>query len=146
MQWHSQLVLHCLDGQLIQVSTKSDRCLCPGDVVIYECTVSGEEGDTAATFVWRGGAFNCKHSPNQITLLNNRNSSSENFSHSCNKGDIIGKNIRVENTSYGFSYTSQLLVTLTSDLVNSWIECVYDNGLNEALVGSLNVTASKSLS
>ena len=50
----------------------------------------------------------------------------------------------MDNTSYGFSYTSQLHVTLTSDLVNSWIECVYDNGLNEALVGSLNITASKS--
>ena len=111
-------------------------------MVIYECTVSGGEGD-AATFVWRGGAFHCKHSSNEneIILISNHQSSPENASKSCNNGDIIGRSVTVKNTSYGINYTSQLYVSLTSDLVNSWIECVYDSGFNESLVGSLNITA-----
>ena len=111
--------------------------------MIYECTVSGGEGDTAVTTVWKGGAFHCKDSPNVITLLYN---SPQNVSQSCNNGDIIGRSVKLENTSYGINHTSQLLVTLTSDIVNSWIECVDDNGFNEALVGSLNITAGKLLS
>ena len=141
MQWHSHLVLHRLDEQLIQVPTRYGQCLCPGDVVVYECTVSGGEGDAATIIIWRGGAFNCERSPNEITLLYNSHSLTENVSQFCNNGDIIARSVKVENTNYGLSYTSQLHVSLISDLINSWIECVYDNGFNEALVGSLNVTA-----
>ena len=108
--------------------------------MLYECTVSGGEGDAALGIVWRGGAFNCKQSKNEIILLYN---SPQNVSKSCNDGDIIGRSVIVENTSNvnGSNYTSQLHVSLTSDLVNSRIECIRDNGNEEARIGSLNVTA-----
>ena len=111
-------------------------------MVIYECTVSG-----GLSIVWRGGAFHCTSgvNENEITLLNNRQSSSKNVSQVCNNGDIYARSIKVENTSYGINHTSQLNVTLTSVLVNSTIECIHDDGTNGDVVGSLNITAGKLL-
>lgn len=64
--------------------------------------------------------------------------------HSCNNGRIQGFVVRVENDSISpINYTSQLEVTLTSDLINKNIECVLDNGISETVVGSAIITAGK---
>ena len=118
--------------QLIEVSTID--CVCPGDIVTYECTVTGGRGETT---VWKGGAFHCPSNKHEIVLLHSRftsESEDEAFGE-CNDGAIVGRGLRVENNSY----TSQLNVTLTSDLAGESIECVHDDGINITKVGSLNI-------
>ena len=75
--------------------------------------------------VWRGSAFNCANRNNEIFLLdNNFGSMDGNPLSECNNGAITGQVIGVEE---GF-YTSQLSVTVSSDLIGKTIECAYDNG------------------
>ena len=112
---------------LIQKTT----CTCSGYNVIYECTVMGSSfGNT----LWAGSAFNC--SLEEIILQHLQYP--ENAHGECNNGYIMGKSIRVDS---GIYYTSQLDVTISSDLVGKSIECFYDdnNGMKQ-LVGANNIT------
>ena len=119
----------------------SNECYCPGKVVTYECTVVlvGGEGGTT---LWRGGAFHCQdRAAMEFSVLHYRYSLPEGVNQSCNDGAIVGRSVKVENDTNSLSYTSQLDVELTSDLLSTWIECAYDSGTEEAVVGSLNITA-----
>ena len=97
----------------------------------YECTVTGTLfGNT----VWKGSAFRCLLE--EITLRH-RHFLEEAYG-VCNGGSIVGRSLRVENETY---YTSQLNVTISSDLVGKTIECYYDDNTNmKQLVGALNIT------
>ena len=124
-----------MEEKLIEVSISND-CIRPCDTVTYECTVVGSPGGLT---VWAGDFFvHClngkrvmtlRHSPTQV------GETSEFTDRTCNNGSIVGRIIRVENDSY----TSQLNVTLTSDIVGRSIECSYDNGTIHR-IGSLNLT------
>ena len=123
----------------------SNDCVCPGDVVIYECTVSGDYGGIT---VWMGDFFRCSNGNQEMALVHSQftdGPGGETFNtRICDNGDvrIVGRIIRVENGSF----TSQLNVTLTPDsdiLAGRRIECAYDNGTSVYPIGSatLNYTA-----
>ena len=114
-----------------------NNCLCPGDVVTYECTVVGDYGGIT---IWMGDFFRCLANSRVIELVHNQlitnRPEGEAFNaRTCNDGNIVGRIVRVENGRY----ISQLNVTLTSDIVGKSIECAYDNG-TVYRIGSLNLT------
>ena len=102
-------------------AVSSTTCLCPGDMLLYECTTVGR-----GTTVWRGSAFmSCDY----IALLHSQ------FDQStygiCNNGALIGNSVRVENGSY----TSQLNITISRELDKTSIECIHDNHTQLLSVG-----------
>ena len=114
-----------------------NNCLCPGDVVTYECTVVGDYGGIT---IWMGDFFSCLADSQVIELVHsqlitNRPEGKAFNARTCNDGNIVGRIVRVENGRY----ISQLNVTLTSDIVGKSIECAYDNG-TVYRIGSLNLT------
>ena len=94
--------------------SESNNCSCVDDTLTFECTVRRDIGT-----IWRGTAFNCPSNGNEIYLW--ETSTGSNI---CNKGMITGRIVRVDENSY----TSQINVTLNSDLTGQTIECAYDNG------------------
>ena len=93
-------------------------CVCPGDILSYECTAT--EGDIAT--IWTGSAFNCYWS-DEIVLLHSRFDTGTYGT--CNNGAIAARSLSAE----GNNYTSQLNVTVTPDTAGKTIECASDNGL-----------------
>ena len=112
-------------------------CLCSGDVLTYECTVIGE-GDAGVT-IWKGSAFDnhCEGSKMELQLLHSRYNATSGEVKFCEDRILEARSVKVENNSY----TSQLNVTLTSNITGKIIECAYDNGHNTTLIGSLEITA-----
>ena len=78
--------------------------------------------------VWRGSAFNCPLSLNEILL------SHSNFEdgtiRTCNNGAIAGRSVREMDNFY----TSQLVVSLTRVLDGMTIECIHEDGSTTAMV------------
>ena len=123
----------------------SDDCVCPGDIVMYECTVFGDFGGIT---VWTGDFFRCSNGNQEIALVHSQFTDGPgeeaSSTRTCISEDvrIVGRIIRVENGSF----MSQLNVTLTPDsdiLAGTSIECAYDNGTSVYPIGSatLNYTA-----
>ena len=113
----------------------SNDCICLGNTVTYECTVRGEYGGFT---LWVGDFFHCSSREKVIELGHRElliNNVQGGATEVCNNGNIVGRIIQVENGSF----TSQLNVTLTSDIVGKSIECAYDNGTVHR-VDSLNLT------
>ena len=75
--------------------------------------------------VWKGTAFNCVERNNEILLIHRRFGLDGAFG-TCNNGTIIAQGIGVENDSY----TSQLSIIVSSDVIGKSIECVYDDYVN----------------
>ena len=108
-------------SQLIQ---RNDHrgCICPGDTLIFVCSVSG-----GVATIWRGTVFQCLSS--EITLRHKRYAGG--ISGVCNSGAITASSIGVSDNNY----TSQLNVTVSPEMNNKSIECVqYSN--TSFLVGS----------
>ena len=108
-------------------------CTYPGYTSTYECTIVGTP---LGTTVWRGSAFDCLS--REIALLHSQ--FTENVAYGvCNNGSIVGRSLWTENGCY----TSQLNVTVNSDMIGKSIECAYDGGDNIVLtIDSLNITTS----
>ena len=98
-------------------------CNCVGDTLTFECTTMN-----GLFIIWRGSAFDCASSGNEMILFN-----SSVGVETCNDGMITGRVIKHE----GNSYTSQLNVTFSSDLIGRVIECASDNG---SQIGIFNTT------
>ena len=98
-------------------------CICPGDTLSYECTVTGGGGT-----VWAGSAFNCYQYGNEIVLFNSHFDTGTYGM--CNNGAIVGRSLSVD----GNNYTSQLNVTITPDTAGKTIKCVHDRGAHEILI------------
>ena len=109
-----------LDPQLV---LQSNDCGC----VIYQCTVSDEGG-----IIWRGAAFDCMGTNNELTLLGIDQCAAE-----CNSGTVKAQR---EN-----NYTSQLII-LNSSLSGSSIECIHYNGTNSNVIGTMSVPTITTLS
>ena len=107
----------------------ASECLCPGDNVTFECSVTRE--GTYVT-VFQGSAFDCNSARNEIILLHSRFNRTGGTNNTCNNGAIVGQSLRVEDDHY----TSQLCVRVIHDLVGKTIECIYDNGTVSETVGS----------
>jgi hypothetical protein len=94
-----------------------NECVCPGDNLIYNCTVQGSP--TGAT-IWNGTAFSgCQQ--NEIVLHHHQYSRTGGSTGICNNGAIVGQSLRVQG-----NYTSQLNVTITPETAGKTIICAYD--------------------
>ena len=84
----------------------------------------GGPGDAT---VWKGSAFDCMQSMNEIVLIHSSFESNINSSSvaagKCNNGSIHAHSVRVEDNYY----TSQLNLTVTANMIGKTVECVYDN-------------------
>ena len=110
----------------------TNECVCPGNIVTYECTVFGGIG---ATTVWKSDIFQCSSGKQVIEFVHKLSTLEEGY-RVCNNGDIAGRIVRIENNHF----TSQLNVTLSYDVAGRNIECISDNGTNTHRIGLLNIT------
>ena len=92
------------------------NCTC--EEQIYECKIIGN-GIT----VWKGSAFDCPQSNNEITFLS---------SFECNNGAITAHIITAENSTY----ISQLTVSVKAEIVDKSISCFHDVGNTTEMIGS----------
>ena len=112
-------------------------CNCPGESLIYQCTVLGERGGTT---VWEGTAFNC--TSHEISLLHSTYEPNEGAYGDC--GDITGKILRVNTNTVDSDnstecYISQLIVPNSVDVAEKSIMCLYDDGITPILVGIVTI-------
>ena len=92
---------------------------CPGEVVNYTCTIVDTSGNPPlGSSVWRGTAFNCPGSSNEISLRNSLFITSG-ASGACNNGAITAESVGVVNNCY----TSRLMVTVSVGLNETTVEC-----------------------
>ena len=89
---------------------------CPGDVLIYNCIITGP-GNT----IWNGTAFSCPSKSNE-TILRHSQFTSGTFG-TCNARAITARSLGVVNSCY----SSQLNVTVSSDMNNKTIECAHSS-------------------
>ena len=116
-----KFLCECKESRYIDAVPVSG-CVCPGDILMYECTVT-ERGVT----IWTGSAFNCSSSNNEIAFLHSR--FNVGTYDTCNNGAIVAMGLAAE----GNNYTSQLNVTVTPDTAGKTVMCVGDNGLYSTL-------------
>ena len=121
--------------QLTLVSAQK-TCICPGDVVIYKCTVMGGLFGGSTVFRGKSSPFvSCTgESINKEGLLilpHSLFNQSQGVKRTCNNGTIIGRSLSVKNGTY----SSQLSITVTSELIGDTIECAQDNGTHIYEVG-----------
>jgi hypothetical protein len=108
-------------------------CICLGYSATYECNVSG-----LGSTIWTGTAFsNCPN--NRIVLRHTQFSSPAGTTGACNSGAIVGQSIGVQDTD---CYTSQLDVSVTTDVIGSTIVCSHNDGSGETEVGRSTLTAT----
>ena len=101
-------------------------CTCPGYITSFQCDVTG-----GGYTVWRGSAFDCQSSGNEIFLLHSDFMGSTVIT--CNDGQIVGRSLEVTNNCYA----SQLDVNITTEIVGRTVECVYESGSSaEVIIGS----------
>ena len=95
-------------------------CSCVNSSITFECTTVGP----GAT-IWKGSAFDCRTSLNQIQLLHSQFEDGR-ASGTCNDGRIVGYGLDV---SEDLHFRSRLDVQVTSAAMNGTrVECDYDNG------------------
>ena len=95
-----------------------NKCVCPGDKLIYRCTV---QGNINGATIWTGTAFSgCQQ--NEILLQHSLFTSTGGSTGTCNNRDIVGQSLGVQ----GNNYTSQLNITITQDTAGKIIACAYD--------------------
>ena len=112
-----------------------NSCACEGYDQVYECRVTG-----SGVTVWRGSAFNCPATGNEIHILHG--SSRSGIEASCNGGAILGRVIRAENNTY----ISQLTVSVSAEMIGMNISCFHDRPSGAAeLIGSSILTLSRGI-
>ena len=111
-----------------------NKCTCEGYDQVYECRVTGR----GAT-VWRGSAFNCPATNNEIIFFHSRFDIETTLT--CNSGAILGRAIRAENDTY---IISQLTVSVSAEMIGMDISCFHDSGATE-LIGSSILTLSRGI-
>ena len=119
-------------GRLTLISDAGRSCICPEDVVTYECTVmSGSHGAT----IFRGNPssfYDCTGDSNNPTEIVFHHSQFNNSLQStCNNGTVVGQSL----SNDGTYHKSQLNITVTSELIGDTIKCVHDNGTHRDIVG-----------
>ena len=127
-------------GQLA-LTSRGKTCTCPGDVLMYECTVMSTN---AGFTIFKGKPdefFNCNgSSSNNGSLLSLPHGRfDQGVVEYCNNGAIVGMSLTFENGSY----TSQFNITVSSEqLAGGMIECLNDNGSHVSVVGAANITVT----
>ena len=92
----------------------AEQCGCPQYTVTYECTVEGD-----GLTLWKGDAMNCTDADNEIVF---RHSQFDNVTKICNAGAIRGQSLSIVDKEY----TSQLNISLTSELIGQNITCIHN--------------------
>ena len=120
-----------MHGELTTLSS----CICPGYEAVFECVVTG-----GAATIWNGTAFRDNYCFNdRITLRHSQFNQPEynvNISGTCgDSGQIIGRAISAVNDSY----TSQLIVNVSQNLVGANIERAYNNGSHIVNIGTKQI-------
>ena len=123
------MLIYLTDSEFVVLSD----CACPGHNQRFKCRVFGE----GAT-IWKGTAFECAGTDNEIVLLHAQ-SSSQMSPLQCNSGAIQGHIIRAVNNTY----TSELSVAVSNELEGRSISCIHDSISGD---GSINVIGSTLLS
>ena len=119
-------------NELISV-TNAPGDACPGDVLTYNCIIIGG-GNT----IWSGTAFNCPSKSNE-TILRHSQFARGTFG-SCNDGAITARSLGVVNSCY----SSQLNVTVSSDMNNQNIQCAHSSDRIVTIgVETLSITTGK---
>ena len=115
------------------------QCICPGDVVIYECTVQSVFGGATVFRAKPPSSFvSCTGIRSQEELILPHSQfiwSQHGVKKTCNNDTVISQILNTENGTY----TSQLSITVTSELIGITIECVNDNGTSRHGVGSSTI-------
>ena len=134
---HIMYLVLLISAQTELIVPSNSGSVCPGDVLTYICTARGP-GNT----LWKGSAFHCSSTQNEIILQHSRYDSPGGTTRYCNDRAIVGQSIRVENND---CYISQLNVTISSDMNNKTIECAHTNttGLNTISVHTLSILSGK---
>ena len=108
-----------------------NNCVCPGDVLIYECTIAG-----GGATLWKGSAFDCPSVSNEIIL---RHSEFESENGNCNNeaitADSIGSTMVRNNLT---CYTSRLNVTVSNEMNSRTIKCIHDS-IDTTVVGMATI-------
>ena len=92
---------------------------CPGEVVNYTCTVVDTTGNPPiGSSVWRGTAFNCPTSSNEIFLIHSLFNTSG-ATDACTSGAITAESVGVVDNCF----TSRLMVTVSPGLNETTVEC-----------------------
>ena len=137
------LVQYALLSHIVLLSVdckKTNTSVCLGDTRTFLCRVNGR-----MTTVWKGSAFDCMSTNNQIILLRSSyNNMSSSNSRTCSDGDVA---VLAEITSISNNYyTSQINVTVKSTFTGSvlTITCFQDNGKIEEQVESYLITIENS--
>ena len=121
------MILECYGITL----SSSSPCVCPGDVLTYECTVEGI-ADVMST-IWTGTAFDCQSSENELLLIHSTSRFTE--TQRCNHGAITGRGIRV----VGNNYTSQINITVDPSMDGENVVCFYHSGSSITVVGNSSI-------
>ena len=116
---------------------KPTGCVCPGDILTYECTVTGRPFEYT---IWTGSAINCLWGY-EIFLPHYHFNESERTIRHCN-GAIVARSLYVIDNLY----TSQLSVTLTPDIMGQTIKCATDNGAHFIIHHSTVIPTTTGLS
>ena len=104
-------------------------------MLTYVCAAHGP-GST----LWKGTAFRCSSSQNEIILQHSDYTSAGGTTRYCNDRAIAARSLRIENDA---CYISQLNVTISTDMNDRTIECAQTTraGLSSIGVHTLNVLA-----
>ena len=103
-----------------------NSCTCEGYDQVYECRITG-----GGTLVWKGSAFDCPSTGNEIILVHGNSRSND-----CNDGAIVGGFIRAENSTY---IIAQLTVSVSAEMVGLNISCYHDSVVGDNLIGSTSL-------
>lgn len=116
-----------------------EGCICPQAVndtqnFIYECTIIGSNSSISTT--WKGTAFNCPGSGNEIVLRHSQFTAPGGVNVSCNNGNIRGLSVDMEDNQ---CCTSQLNVTYGPALLGDTIMCVHNTGTSDMDIGESTI-------
>ena len=109
--------------------TSQTSCICPGDILTYECTVEGDQGGAT---VLKGNFIDCN---NSYELVLHHSKFDEGTTASCYNHTITGQSFSAENNSY----TSQFNIEFSSELIGETIECIHDDGISTFIVGNSTI-------
>ena len=120
---------------------RTNTSVCLGGTQTFQCGVNG-----GINTVWKGSAFECMSTNNEIVLLQSHYNSIMSSSNirTCSDGDIavLAEIISISDTYY----TSQINLTVKSTFTGSMltIACFRDDRTKEILVESYSVTVENS--
>ena len=97
--------------------------------------------DEGGSTVWSGTSFDCPNSNNEITFLHNKLLANKSEPGECNNGSIVVHSLKIDPKNN--IYTSQINVTINSDILGQTIICQYYDYHNimTSTIGSLKLTS-----